>query len=180
MSGGSDENDSRMDTVLAPLRDLVRASGAACVLLHHAPKQGDEYRGSTAIGAAVELGFTLASPGEGDAKRLRCWKCRPAAKQPDRWLAIRERPDGPEFVRADAPTPADTGMADLTDMINTGGKEFLRFSASAKSKTDDKWRRFRVTREELPHVILETLVGIEPEVLTDEEAQVEGGDDDED
>jgi hypothetical protein len=117
MSGGSDENDSRMDTVLAPLRDLVRASGAACVLLHHAPKQGDEYRGSTAIGAAVELGFTLASPGEGDAKRLRCWKCRPAAKQPDRWLAIRERPNGPEFVRADAPTPADTGMADLTDKI---------------------------------------------------------------
>lgn len=117
MSGGSDENDSRMDTVLAPLRDLVRASGAACILLHHAPKQGDEYRGSTAIGAAVELGFTLASPGEGDSKRLRCWKCRPAAKQPDQWLAIRERPEGPEFVCADTPALADTGLRDLIEKI---------------------------------------------------------------
>jgi AAA domain len=116
---GADENDSRVDAALAPLRDLVRAHDTACILLHHAGKQGGEYRGSTAIGAAVELGFTLASARDADPRRcLTCWKSRLSSRLPSRWLEIRERPDGsPEIVSAEPPAPADTSREQLAALI---------------------------------------------------------------
>jgi hypothetical protein len=115
---GVDENDSRVDTGLASLRDLVRTFGTACVLLHHAGKQGGEYRGSTAIGAAVELGFTMTSARDADPKRcLSCWKSRPAPRLPDRWLEIRTARDGsPLIVAAEAP-PADAVREELAEHI---------------------------------------------------------------
>jgi hypothetical protein len=115
---GADENDSRIDAALAPLRDLVREHDAACVLLHHAGKQGGEYRGSTAIGAAVELGFTLASARDADPRRcLTCWKSRLSSRLPDRWLEIRKRPDGsPEIVAAESPPP-DAAREQLAERI---------------------------------------------------------------
>jgi hypothetical protein len=118
MCGAADENDSRMDVVLAPLRDMTRAWGAACILLHHAPKSGDDYRGSTSIGAAVELGFTMASAGAAGTKRLRCWKSRPAPEPADRWLSIRQGAGGaPEVVEADAPAVTALPMDDMASRI---------------------------------------------------------------
>jgi AAA domain-containing protein len=117
---GIDENDSRVDADLAPLRDLVRAHRSACILLHHASKQqGGDYRGSTAIGAAVELGFTLSSKRDADPRRcLSCWKSRPAPRVSDRWLAIRQAADGsPEIVAAEAPAPADRSGENLVGQI---------------------------------------------------------------
>jgi hypothetical protein len=117
---GIDENDSRVDADLAPLRDLVRAHHAACVLLHHASKQqGGEYRGSTAIGAAVELGFTLSSKRDADPRRcLSCWKSRFGPRMPDRWVEIRQAADGsPGIVTAEAPAPADTSGENLVGQI---------------------------------------------------------------
>jgi hypothetical protein len=116
---GVDENDSAIDGVLARLRNLAREHRAAFVLLHHTPKHGGEYRGSSAIGAAVELGFTLISQEGADPRlRLECWKSRPAAKPPTRWLEIRTGPDGsPEIVEADSSSPAAASRRDRVSEI---------------------------------------------------------------
>lgn len=87
-----DENDSgEVAAVLDPLRNLVRTYEAGAVILHHAGKQSGIYRGSSAIGASIELGFTLARA-EGDPDRDRryveCWKCRPAPEPSRRWLRL--------------------------------------------------------------------------------------------
>lgn len=90
---GGEENDSgEVAKVLDPLRNLVRKHKAGTILLHHSGKAtGGSYRGSSAIGASAELGFTLARE-EGDedhARRsLHCWKCRPAPKPTKAWLRL--------------------------------------------------------------------------------------------
>ena len=90
---GGDENDpAKVAEALDPLRSLVRAERAATVLLHHLPKNGSNYRGTTAIGAAVELGFKLSraedDPEKADRRRLDCFKCRPAPGPERRWLRL--------------------------------------------------------------------------------------------
>jgi RecA-family ATPase len=61
LAPGLDENDSRpVEAALRPVSRLAQNKGIPVVLLHHAGKLGLEYRGSTAIGAAVEIGFTLS------------------------------------------------------------------------------------------------------------------------
>jgi len=104
---GGEENDSgEVAKVLDPLRNLVRKHGAGTILLHHSGKGTGSYRGSSAIGASAELGFTLARD-EGDDDRdrrsLACWKCRPATKPAKAWLRLSvER--GMVFIdRADPP-----------------------------------------------------------------------------
>ena len=58
---GGDENDSgAVAAVLDPLRNLLRRRGPAGILLHHVSRAGNEYRGTSAIGAALELGFRLS------------------------------------------------------------------------------------------------------------------------
>jgi RecA-family ATPase len=89
---GGEENDSGdVAKVLDPLRNLVRKRNAGTILLHHSGKGSGSYRGSSAIGASAELGFTLArEDGDQDPQRrsLTCWKCRPAPKPPKAWLRL--------------------------------------------------------------------------------------------
>lgn len=90
---GGEENDSReVASVLDPLRNLVRRYGAGTLLLHHSGKStAASYRGSSAIGASAELGFTLGrQDGDDDhaRRRLDCWKCRPAPRPDTRWLRL--------------------------------------------------------------------------------------------
>lgn len=88
-----DENDAgQVERVLTPLRNLIRSVGAGGLLLHHSGKNDAlDYRGSSAIGDNVELGFTLGrekDDGERDRRYLRCWKCRPAPEPAKRWLRL--------------------------------------------------------------------------------------------
>jgi hypothetical protein len=53
-------------------------------------------------------------------------------------------------------------------LVKPRGKELVRFQASAAPDTDDKWRAFRYSREELPHKVMEVLVRLEPHVPQDE------------
>jgi hypothetical protein len=69
-----------------------------------------EYRGSTAIGAAVELGFTLSRHDEDAAKatrrKLTCWKCRPDREPPPRWLSLdADDDDGVRITETDPFVP---------------------------------------------------------------------------
>lgn len=112
---GGDENDSgEVAECIDPLRNLVRRHGAAALLLHHAGKGGSyDYRGSTALGASVELGFTLARHAEDSQKRnrreLRCWKCRPAPEPEARWVAL-EAQDGRATIGTAGPYLAGPGL----------------------------------------------------------------------
>jgi hypothetical protein len=87
-----DENSSEDVTpVLAALRDLARDRQVGTLLIHHSPKGGQTYRGSSAIAAGIELAFILERI-EGDddrqRRRLRCEKCRPAPEPESRWLRL--------------------------------------------------------------------------------------------
>jgi hypothetical protein len=93
LAPGLDENDSmQVEAVLRPITRLAQTRHIAILILHHASRASGEYRGSTAIGAAVELGFTLArhpeDPQANTRRRLTCWKSRPAAEPAPRWLTI--------------------------------------------------------------------------------------------
>lgn len=113
---GGDENDpAAAAAVLDPLRNALRAEGAAGLLLHHLAKGAGDYRGSTAIGASVELGFKLTrapeDPEKADRRKLDCYKCRPAPEPERRWLVLHaER--GRVYVDAADPYESDAeGLA---------------------------------------------------------------------
>ena len=99
LAPGLDENDSQQaEAALRPAVRMTQQRAMATLILHHASRASGEYRGSTAIGAAVELGFTLSrideDPEADRRRRLSCWKSRPAAEPPVRWLSIEPVPGG--------------------------------------------------------------------------------------
>jgi hypothetical protein len=139
--------------VLTPLRNLIRSLGAGGMLLHPSGKNDAlDYRGSSAIGDNVELGFTLGrkkDDDERDRRYLRCWKCRPAPEPPRRWLRLSvergqvyvdeaEPPEGGEPDRGGRPpdvreelrprliaalTAAPQTRADLARTVGRGPKD---------------------------------------------------------
>jgi hypothetical protein len=93
LAPGLDENDSKQaEAAVRPVSRLAQTVGIPVELLHHAGKNGHEYRGSTAIGAAVEIGFTLSrhdeDPDVRTRRKLACWKSRPAPEPDVRWLSL--------------------------------------------------------------------------------------------
>ncbi len=66
VSGGRDENDSRMSEIMFNLRWLVEVTGAAVVVIHHERKSagfksrsGDSLRGHSSIEAAIDLALKV-------------------------------------------------------------------------------------------------------------------------
>jgi hypothetical protein len=121
LAPGLDENDSGpVEAVLGPLRGLSRYHGCATLVLHHAGKASNGYRGSTAIGAAVELGFTLARDGDDPHRRtLTCWKSRPAPEPPPSTFTLQAR-DGRIAIAAATPAtsaPAGSRTDGLADRL---------------------------------------------------------------
>jgi hypothetical protein len=108
LAPGLDENDSQQcEAALRPVDRLTHELDLASLVLHHASRASGEYRGSTAIGAAVELGFTLTrideDPMAQTRRRLSCWKSRPAPEPEPRWLTIKPADDGGIMLREAAP-----------------------------------------------------------------------------
>jgi AAA domain len=104
---GDERDEAQVAEALDPLRDLTHDSETPISLTHHEQKGGDEYRGSTAIGACVEWVVRLSRE-HGDADRTRRRLSNPLARfapeRDDRWLSIRsEGDDGPvTLVTAEA------------------------------------------------------------------------------
>jgi putative DNA primase/helicase len=89
--GANERKTEDVAPTLYALKRLAERHGVAILVLHHRPKDGGEYRGTTAIAAAAQLGFTLGkvkSDPDRTRRRLHCWKCRPAAEPEDRWLHL--------------------------------------------------------------------------------------------
>lgn len=147
-----DENDSgAVEEALGRLRNLVRRVGCACLMLHHAGKGGSEYRGSTAIGAAVEIGYTLIrepdDPEGRTRRRLRCFKCRVAPEPEDMWIEL-EALDGRVYVGTAEPfdgagsqgepaTARDRLAKQFAEMIRAEGPMFLSSMARRAGREPD-------------------------------------------
>ena len=89
--GTNERKTEDVAPTLYALKRLAERHGVAILVLHHRPKDGGEYRGTTAIAAAAQLGFTLGkvkTDPDRTRRRLHCWKCRPAAEPEDRWLHL--------------------------------------------------------------------------------------------
>lgn len=56
---GDERDEAEIAAALDPLRQLAHDEQIAVGLTHHAQKAGDEYRGSTAIGASIEWAVML-------------------------------------------------------------------------------------------------------------------------
>jgi hypothetical protein len=128
LAPGLDENDSRpVEAALRPVSRLAQHKGIPVLLLHHAGKTGVEYRGSTAIGAAVELGFALSrreeDPEKRTRRRLSCWKSRPAPEPAPRWITL-ESQDGlillaeAEPFEGDGSKPRDAHRDQVLDTLS--------------------------------------------------------------
>lgn len=87
-----DENDPKScEGTLASLRRIAHETGVSILVIHHSRKSNGEYRGSTALLAALDAAFSLTRV-EGDPdkvrRRLTCRKMRAAPEPEDRWLSI--------------------------------------------------------------------------------------------
>src|ERR1019366_1507987 len=66
-----DENAAtQVNKILRPLLEVVRASNAGFTLLHHGAKNTDGYRGSTGIGAAVDMILAMSTPTDCPTERV--------------------------------------------------------------------------------------------------------------
>ena len=174
LAPGMDENDSmQVEAVLRPVVRLTQQLQIATLLLHHASRASGEYRGSTAIGAAVELGFTLSRHEEDPMitrRKLGCWKSRPAAEPGPRWLTIKPDSDGDILLREAAPyeperpTPVQDELEDaLRELVEgrgtrgtvvgvsttgTTGWSLVDFGEAIGRRKDDKTLRRAVARLE--------------------------------
>jgi hypothetical protein len=96
---GDERDEAEIAAALDPLRQLAHDEQIAVGLTHHAQKGGDEYRGSTAIGACVEWAVMLdRAHDDSDKSRRRLTNplARFAPERDDRWLSIRSAgDDGP-------------------------------------------------------------------------------------
>ncbi len=129
-----DENDSsETSQVLGQLRDLTRRHRIGTILIHHSPRRGPTYRGSSAIAASVELLFVLERV-EGDddpqRRRLRCEKCRPASEPSPRWVRLAssdQLADGRLAIQAAEPFVQSAARhAKTTDLLIPEIVELLR------------------------------------------------------
>jgi hypothetical protein len=128
LAPGMDENDSqRVEVVLRPLVQLAHDLEIAILILHHASRMSGEYRGSTAIGAAVELGFTLSrheeDPMGATRRKLACWKSRPAPEPEERWLTIQPGFGGGIVIEEAAPY-VPVRSTPVQDALETALREF--------------------------------------------------------
>lgn len=145
LAPGLDENDSKpVEAALRPVSRLAQDVGLPVLMLHHAGKQGVEYRGSTAIGAAVELGFALSrrddDPEKRTRRRLACWKSRPAPEPEPRWITLEAR-DGlimlAEAEPFDASKPRDALRGTVLGLLSGTPQSGRSIAAAAGRPPDD-------------------------------------------
>jgi hypothetical protein len=97
LAPGLKENDANeAGPVLDRMRRLARESGAGVLLLHHARKDGDTYRGGTALPASMDVAAIYCRERDDPdrERRLLTWephrggKMRLAAEPEPRWLRV--------------------------------------------------------------------------------------------
>jgi hypothetical protein len=104
---GKERDDDEVMTALDPLRAFGHDTDRSVGLIHHAQKSGEEYRGSTAIGAAIDW-CVMIDRQRGDPVKARRRLSNPlpriGVEREDRWLTICSLgDDGPVWLDAAEP-----------------------------------------------------------------------------
>ncbi len=122
-----DENDTAQTArVLDPLRRIAHQTGVAILLIHHANKNGRDFRGASSIRDSVDVLWHLGRrEKDPDPRRrfLACCKMRVAAEPVPLWLRLEidrghvliERADSPEEHPATATQPVRAKLSDEID-----------------------------------------------------------------
>jgi hypothetical protein len=143
---GDERDEAQVADALDPLRELSHDRVLAAGLTHHAQKAGEEYRGSSAIGASVEW-VVMLSRVRDDLDRTRRKLSNPLARfareREDRWLSIcSEGDDGPVWLDgAEAfkrPKPRDETAQAVMDTLTGDVKsrsEIARLAGLSPSTT---------------------------------------------
>jgi hypothetical protein len=126
---GDERDDTEVAVALDPVRALAHDSERTYSLTHHAQKSGEEYRGSSAIGACVDWCVMLDRHPEDPVKqrrRLANQLARFAPEREDRWLQIRseEGDDGPVSLEMTAPFERER-EAPVRDQIEADLRRFV-------------------------------------------------------
>lgn len=131
---GDERDEAEVAAALDPLRQLAHETDAAISVVHHAQKSGEEYRGSTAIGASIEWCVMLDRDREDPDKtrrRLANPLARFAPERPDRWLQIRSGGDDGPVSLAAAEAFAPEHAAPVRDEIEAELREYIAGVPSA-------------------------------------------------
>ena len=116
---GAEENDStEMAEALAEIRAFAQRKDVAIVVIHHAEKRGETYRGSSAIHDQVSMMFSLKrEAGDPDRHRrsVMTRKCRIADEPEPRWISLVSEPpsfyvEEAEGFDPDGDSPVRSGM----------------------------------------------------------------------
>lgn len=120
LTPGMDENDtSQTARALDPLRRLAHETGAAILLIHHANKDGRDFRGASSIRDSVDALWHLGRHDKDPDQRRRflaCRKMRVAAEPQRLWLRL-EVDRG--HVLIDPADPADEQLAHAAQPVRT-------------------------------------------------------------
>jgi hypothetical protein len=135
MTPGMDENDTEQTArALDPLRRLAHTSGTTILLIHHANKAGQEFRGASSIRDGVDVMWHLGrEPGDPDSRRrfLHNRKMRVAADGEQLWLRL--EPDREHVLIEQAQPPDPTDLAAVARPIRTAlSDEILSCTDSAE------------------------------------------------
>ena len=123
---GSERDEAEVAEALDPVRELAHDRAIGISLTHHAQRQdGQEYRGSSAIGACVDWVVMLSRDREDKDRRRRRLSnplARFARERDDRWLALcSSDDDGPVTVKAaepfHRPKPRDEKTQAVLDVL---------------------------------------------------------------
>jgi AAA domain len=124
-----DENNAaEAEAVFRPLTEIARGHNCALVTIHHLGKRAERYRGSTAMGGAVENGVTLTEHTDGHRTwhELAWWKCRSGPKPPPLFFATEHAERSIRLERIEQPRrSARGGRASKADVLAVRFAEIL-------------------------------------------------------
>jgi archaellum biogenesis ATPase FlaH len=125
---GDERDEADVAAALDPVRQLAHDTDVAYALTHHAQKGGEEYRGSSAIGACIEWCVMLEREREDEDKtrrRLVNPLARFAPEREDRWLQIHSGgDDGPVSLAVAQPFVREH-EAPVRDEVEAAIAEFI-------------------------------------------------------
>ncbi len=117
LTPGTDENDSgAMAEVMGVIKGWAQRYQVAVLLIHHARKGRDAFRGSSTIEDQLSVVWEMSADAhDEDVRRLHCEKIRVDEKPADRWVRIQRDGKKVSVVATEKPTGAPVkGTVKLT------------------------------------------------------------------
>jgi hypothetical protein len=177
ISGTTDENSPAMVQVLANLRKVAEATGAAVVVIHHQRKStgkngraGESMRGHSSIEAAVDLAL-LVERADGNTVKIRSTKTRGADVLPFKAMFTCSHRAGTTELSAarffGLPGEGSTGKAQARRNIREIVKAHPQINKGDLTKA---------VKERLPDMAIHIIAALIDAMVSDGELEVKSGD----